>query len=77
MYKVYFISELLQIVVKPSGPDYYASFGVTFHAPGNVESVIDAVNNLLDVIHDGDSILVETFVEPIKPRPVTGKQCFI
>ncbi|KAH3754497.1 hypothetical protein DPMN_189172, partial [Dreissena polymorpha] len=61
-----------KIVVKPSGPDYHASFGVTFHAPGNVDSVMDAVNDLLDTIYDGDSILVETFVEPFKPRPVTG-----
>ncbi|XP_052234453.1 carnosine synthase 1-like isoform X2 [Dreissena polymorpha] len=61
-----------KIVVKPSGPDYHASIGVTFHAPGNVDSVIDAVEDLLDSIDDGDSILVETFVEPINPRPVTG-----
>ncbi|XP_052233394.1 carnosine synthase 1-like isoform X2 [Dreissena polymorpha] len=61
-----------KIVVKPSGPKHYASVGVSFHPPGNVDSVINAVGILLDKIMDGDSILVETFVEPINPRPVTG-----
>ncbi|XP_052224633.1 carnosine synthase 1-like isoform X1 [Dreissena polymorpha] len=61
-----------KIVVKPAGPSHYGSIGVTFHDPGSIKSVIDAVEDLLDKIIDGESILVETFVEPINPRPVRG-----
>ncbi|XP_072041147.1 carnosine synthase 1-like [Amphiura filiformis] len=64
-----------RIVVKPSGYEYFASKGVTIHQAGNLGSITNAVYDLIEKIKGADTVLVETFVEPILPRPiVSGSQ---
>jgi hypothetical protein len=62
----------LQIVVKPSGPKYLGSVGISFHSASNVTSIIEAADDLLQEIDEGSSVLIEEFIEPISPRN-TGK----
>ncbi|XP_072014232.1 carnosine synthase 1-like [Amphiura filiformis] len=64
-----------RIVVKPSGPESHSSIGVTIHQAGKLESITNAVKDLLEKINGADTVLVETFVEPISPRSiVSGSQ---
>ncbi|XP_072041224.1 carnosine synthase 1-like [Amphiura filiformis] len=61
-----------RIVVKPSALELHDSIGVTIHQAGDLESITNAVE---DVLVGGDAVLVETFVEIISPRPmVSGSQ---
>ncbi|XP_060602022.1 carnosine synthase 1-like isoform X2 [Ruditapes philippinarum] len=56
------------IVVKPSGPKYLGSVGISFHSASNVTSIIEAADDLLQEIDEGSSVLIEEFIEPISPR---------
>lgn len=56
-----------KIVVKPSGPQFLGSVGVSFHSVTDVPSVVRAAEELLAEISEGNSVLVEQFVEPIIP----------
>ncbi|XP_072042194.1 carnosine synthase 1-like [Amphiura filiformis] len=64
-----------KIVVKPSGSEFHASIGGTIHQAGDLESISNAVEDLLEKMDGGDTVLVETFVEPISPlHIVNGSQ---
>ncbi|XP_072041227.1 carnosine synthase 1-like [Amphiura filiformis] len=63
------------IVVKPSGSEFNASIGVTIHQADNLGSISNAVEDLLEKMDGEDTVLVETFVEPISPlHIVNGSQ---
>ncbi|XP_072048030.1 carnosine synthase 1-like [Amphiura filiformis] len=66
-----------KIVVKPSSSESYGGIGVTIHKAGNLKSITNAVENLLEKIDGndgGETILVETFVQPISPRPIISER---
>lgn len=54
-------------MVKPSGPRYLGSVGVSFHSVSDIPSIVNATVELLVEIDAGCSVLVEEFVEPIVP----------
>jgi len=53
----------------------FGSVGVTFHERTNVQSISEAVERLFDHLEPECGILVETFIEPVKPKQ--GKIQFI
>lgn len=57
-----------KVVVKPSGPPYFGSIGVSYHDVCDVSTVVHAVHALITQIEDGCSVLVESYVEPLKCR---------
>ncbi|XP_072042757.1 carnosine synthase 1-like [Amphiura filiformis] len=64
-----------KFVVKPSGSEFNASIGVTIHQADNLGSISNAVEDLLEKMDGEDTVLVETFVEPISPlHIVNGSQ---
>ncbi|KAK3586593.1 hypothetical protein CHS0354_027730 [Potamilus streckersoni] len=60
--------EVKMIVVKPSGVMWHGSSGVTFHWSHKCEEIIKVVLELFALIDQGDTVLVETFIETIKPN---------
>ena len=54
--------------MKPSGPKYLGSVGISFHSTSDVTSIIAAADDLLQEIEEGSSVLVEEFIEPIIPQ---------
>ncbi|KAL4216930.1 Carnosine synthase 1 [Mactra antiquata] len=59
--------NIRKVVVKPSGPPYLGSVGVSIHDISNFKSVLEAADALLIDIDDGCSVLIEEFIEPITP----------
>lgn len=59
---------LLQVVVKPSGPECFQCVGVTFHDKEEIADITDAVMALFTDLQPECAVLIETFVEPIQPR---------
>ncbi|KAK3586594.1 hypothetical protein CHS0354_027732 [Potamilus streckersoni] len=62
-----FKKEVKMIVVKPSGIMWHASNGVTYHWIHNREEIIQVILEFFTLIDPGDAVLVETFIETIKP----------
>lgn len=54
-------------MVKPSGPMWHSSVGITYHQIDDFSEILDACINLLNQLEAGDSVLVEPFYETIKP----------
>ena len=57
-----------QVVVKPSGPEFMQSRGVTFHPVNDPEAIEKAVQELLDCVHEGEAILIDEFLDPLPAR---------
>ncbi|KAK3586588.1 hypothetical protein CHS0354_027723 [Potamilus streckersoni] len=60
--------DIPKIVVKPSGVMWHGSIGVTFHYTADNDEIISAVLELATLIHKGDAILVEAFLDTVKPE---------
>ncbi|KAK3586596.1 hypothetical protein CHS0354_027737 [Potamilus streckersoni] len=60
-------NEVKMIVVKPSGVMWHGSSGVTFHWTDDHDGIVKVVLELCALIYQGDAVLVETFIETIKP----------
>ncbi|KAL3855360.1 hypothetical protein ACJMK2_014575 [Sinanodonta woodiana] len=61
-------NEVKMIAVKPSGVMWNVCSGVSFHWSHECEEIISDVMERFDVICQGDGVLVETFIETIKPN---------
>lgn len=66
--------HFVQIVVKPSGPRYLGSVGVSLHRVTDVSSIVKSAEELLLEIEEGCSVLVEEFIEHLIPND-SGKNC--
>ncbi|KAL3855367.1 hypothetical protein ACJMK2_014578, partial [Sinanodonta woodiana] len=62
-----FKKEVKMIVVKPSGVMWHASNGVTYHWIHDRDEIVKVILEFFTLIDQGDAVLVETFVETIKP----------
>ncbi|XP_053385384.1 carnosine synthase 1-like isoform X2 [Mercenaria mercenaria] len=68
------LSQIQKIVVKPSGPKYLGSVGVSFHSTSDIEPIVHAAKELLMEIDEGCSVLVEEFVESVVPLDAGSDQ---
>lgn len=64
-----------KVVVKPFGPWWNACQNVTFHSKTQVLDIVSAILSLLQRIHPGDGILVESFFQTMEPlvSPYIGR----
>ncbi|KAK3593501.1 hypothetical protein CHS0354_037024 [Potamilus streckersoni] len=63
-------TEVTMIVVKTSGNMWRDNRSLTFHSCNDFEEITNNVLRLLAVINKGDAVLMETFIETIKPDKV-------
>lgn len=55
-------------MVKPSGPACFGSVGVSYHTSKGITGIVDAVEHLLADMDECNAVLVEEFVEMLKPQ---------
>jgi hypothetical protein len=55
-------------VVKPSGPMWMGSNGVSFWVKKDVDGIVGAIKSLLQRLWEGDAILVEEFLPTLGPH---------
>ena len=58
-------------MVKPSGPEFHGSIGITCHNSSDVTSITSAVTSLLEQLEPRHSVLLESFVDTLTPK-MTG-----
>jgi len=64
------LGDLARCVVKPSGPRWMGSAGVTFHKSNDLAGILDAIIALGKRLYEGDAILVEEFAPTFDPHDV-------
>jgi carnosine synthase len=64
------LGDLARCVVKPSGPRWMGSAGVTFHTSNDLPGILEAIISLGKRLYEGDAILVEEFAPTFDPHDV-------
>lgn len=57
-----------KLVVKPSGVSWYGSKCVSFHNKMDVDGITAAVQNVFEHLQEGDSVLVEEYIQFEQPK---------
>lgn len=57
-------------MVKPSGPMWMGSNGVSFWSRKDVDGIVGAATALLQRLWDGDAILLEEFLPTLGPHDI-------
>lgn len=61
-----------QVVVKPFGPSWNSCKGVTYHSTEDIDSIMEAVFDLLNVVEAGTGILLQSFIYTLEPVVAFG-----
>lgn len=64
--------DLLKVVVKPSGPSFQQSKGVSFHKAYAREEIVAAALDLVKQLQKGDAVLIDEFLSPMPARLVVN-----
>lgn len=63
---------VFQVVVKPFGPTWNSCKGVTYHATEDIDSIMEAVFDLLNQVESGTGILLQSFIYTLEPVVTFG-----
>lgn len=62
------------LVVKPSGPHWMGSKGVSVHPIGDVDGIVNAMLEVTRKLYPGENMLVDSYLETLKPvNPVVKR----